>query len=71
MKKQMNIALLLDLQGSLNCVVGDIEGGQLNLPTSNNCSHNKEMDPVMLQKATIRYKDFANDVKKGDIDSDR
>ena len=65
-EKQMNIALLLDLQGP-KLRVGDIEGGQCELADKQQfVLTTKEMDGNAT-KATIRYKDFANDVKKGDI----
>jgi pyruvate kinase len=65
-EKRLNIALLLDLQGP-KLRIGDIEGGQCELADKQQfVLTTKEMDGNAT-KATIRYKDFASDVKKGDI----
>lgn len=65
-EENLNIALLLDLQGP-KIRIGEIESGECVLNDKQTFVLTTEEMTGNAQKATIRYSHFSSDVKKGDI----
>lgn len=65
-EKKLNIALLLDLQGP-KIRIGVIANGECELTDNQQFTLTTEVIEGDAMKASIQYKGFYNDVKKGDV----